>query len=251
MRLKNSFFKPNLNLKSSGFTILELLAVITVMVVIASFTIPAMQNSIQRSSQKMGGAQEIIGVFEKARLEAKLKQSYIWVEIERLEGLPERYRFTTWRSPNRMDGRNVEGGGFVIPESSRDKEAWHLRKVGRPKVFEKISLDIELMERDQYFLQDLEFNSEGEARACVVYSPIGVCFLPGLREYHYGAGRVAPNVAPVRVSWGDRTIPVPKAISLVVTQGKGVQASTGYLRISGSTSFATLDTQSLEEEFAF
>ncbi len=246
MCFKTNHFKPIL---SRGFTIIELLAVISIMVIIVSFTIPAMQSSVKRTSDKLTSAKTYISVFEKARLEAMVKQSFVWVEIERLQELPERYRFSTWRSPDRTDGRDIEGGGFIVPTKKSDKSDSHLIRIGRPKVFEKISLDAELKTKDYYDFRDLEFNTENEARTFLVFSPKGVCFSPKLTEVNYGASRVAPNVANPQTLSEQETIPVPQLISISITQGKGPKAKTEYLRISGSTSLAAVADQSLADEF--
>jgi len=251
MRLQNSNSNSKFSQLRRGFTMIELLAVITIMVLIVGFTVPAMQKSVQRTEAQMGGAKSMLSVFEKARVESRLKNAFIWVEIERLEGQPERYRLTTWRSPDRGDGRNVDGGGFLIPTERGHTDAWYLRKVGRPKVFEKVGLDLEIMVKDYFDTREFEFNADSEAREFIVFSPRGVCFSPSLNEYNYGPNRIAPNVAPQGVGYGERTMVIPKAVSLIVTQGRGKSEVKQFLRISGSTSMATIVDKSLTEEFDF
>jgi len=225
MRLK-TFRERNLNpFFAKGFSLIELLVVMLIVVMMASFSIRSMKKSIERTKEKLGGAKKMYSIFEKARTEARLKHSFIWVEIEKLQGQPERYRFTTWRSPDLSDGRHIDDGGFVIPREKHDTEVWHLRKLGRPKVF--------------------------EPRAFVVFSPKGVCFAPPLEEIHYGPLRVAPTVAPPGVRYGSQTLPIPRAVSISVTRGKGAAETTDHLRISGSTSLPSVQQLSLRDEFGF
>ena len=261
MTIENRVSRFKSNDTNQGFTLVELLFVILIMVVLVSFAVPAMQKSIENSAGQSGGAQEIRTFLEAARLEAKMKSSYIWVEIEKLDGQPERYRFTKWRSIDGTDGRRVEGGGFMVPKDLRlDKDPWHLRRVKRPKIVDKINLEIELLAaRNRYFRRDFERDVRGESRQFIVFSPVGVCFSPDMQDYFYGAGRRVPNVAPSKTVGGNKTVPVPRAISLKVSNiasksgldalGRPIYTEFEYLRLSGSTSTATIADNSLSEEF--
>lgn len=107
-----------------GFSLIELLVVIGIIAVLASFAAPAF-NSIGKAQGVTAAAESMAAAVELARAEAIARRTHVWV------GLVER------TDPGR---RGVQIGIVSSKDGSTNASATNLRPVGRATLVERVAL---------------------------------------------------------------------------------------------------------------